>query len=207
MKRLAIIGASGHGKAVAELAELCGYNVAFFDDAYPNKVQVEHWQVHGATKDIAKQDNSLTDAIVAIGDNSIRLKLSNEVTSFGLNLVTLIHPSAVVSKYSTIGAGSVVLANSVISGFTTIGRGAIVNTSVVVEHDCVVGDFVHLSPNAAIGGGCTIKDLAWLGIGSSMIHLTHVGSRSIVGAGSVVVRDVPDNVVVIGAPARIKRGL
>jgi len=205
MKKLAIVGASGHGKVVADLAELCGYQVVFFDDTYPNKTNVEHWQILGTLTDLLNRIGDYPNAIVAIGNNSIRCKLSNDLLSNGFKAPVLTHPSATVSKYATIKEGTVIFAHAVVNAFAKIETNCIINTSVIVEHDCVVGNSVHLSPSVALAGGTKIGELSWLGIGSVTKQLIEIGSNSIIGANSTVINNIPANVTVVGSPTVIKK--
>jgi len=140
-------------------------------------------------------------AIVTIGNNSIRDKLSEQLLKASCNLPILVHPKAVVSKYAYIGNGSVVFANSVINAFARIGMNCIINTGTVVEHDCIIGDSVHLSPNVALAGGTIVGEFSWIGIGSVTRQLVTIGSDSIVGANSTVTKNIPSGVTVVGSPA------
>jgi len=203
MKQLAIVGASGHGKVVAELAELCGFEVVFYDDAYPQKKKLEHWPVTGSFSDLLKSKDQCQGAIVAIGDNKTRLDLSEKLMALGFNLSALIHPRAVISQYAAIGEGTVIFANVVVNAFAKIGRYCIINTAAVVEHDCKIGDAVHLSPNVALAGGATINHLSWLGIGSVTKQLVEVGSNVLIGANSTVIKNIPSNVTAFGSPAEV----
>jgi sugar O-acyltransferase (sialic acid O-acetyltransferase NeuD family) len=204
MKNIAIVGASGHGKVVAELAELCGYNVVFFDDAYSSEnTKIEHWSVKGCFLDLLEQHDIYKNVVVAIGSNEIRSRLSERLEANGFILPVLIHPKAEISRYATVDIGSVVFANSVINAFAKIGKNCIINTSAVVEHDCILGDGIHLSPNVALSGGTVVNDLAWLGIGSVTRQLIKIGKNSTVGANSTVVKDIPAGVTVFGSPAKV----
>jgi len=205
MKNIAIVGASGHGKVVAELAELYGYEVVFFDDAYSSeKTKIEHWSIKGCFADLLDQSDFYKNAVVAIGNNEIRSKLSKQLESSGFVLPVLTHPKAVISQYAEIGLGSVVFANSVINAFAKIGKNCIINTSAVVEHDCILRDGVHLSPNVVLGGGTVIDDLSWVGIGSVTHQLVHIGKNTIIGANSTVLTNIPANVTAFGSPAIIR---
>lgn len=205
METLAIVGASGHGKVVAELAELLGYVVTFYDDSYPKIKNVEHWSVIGTLDDLLKNNNDYNNAIVAIGNNSIRTHISYQLLEENFNLPFLIHPSAVVSKYAKVSSGSVVFASAVVNAFAQVGQSCIINTGAVVEHDCVVGDGVHLSPNVALAGGTKIGKLSWLGIGSVTKQLTEIGINTTIGANSTVIHNIPSNITAIGSPATIKK--
>lgn len=204
MKTLAIIGASGHGKVVAEIAELSGWEeiVLFDDDVCLAGQEIGVWQVQGTTEELIVNADRFSAAIVAIGSNEVRLQKSNFLLSQGFKLETLIHPSATLSKYADIKAGTVVMAGAVINPFTSVGMSSIINTSCSIDHDCVLGEGVHVSPGANVAGGVEVGDLSWLGIGSVVKHGLKIGNSVIVGAGAVVVKNVPDKHVVKGIPAK-----
>jgi len=205
MKRLAVLGASGHGKVIAEIAELLGWNVTFFDDAFPEISKLEVWQVKGTTADLLALLSGFDGCIVAIGNNEIRLDKTLMLEAKQANLVALIHPSAVVSQYSQIGDGAVVMAGAVINPFASIGLASIINTGATVDHDCVLGDGVHISPGANVAGTVSIGNESWVGIGAIIKQGLLIGEKVTVGAGAVVVSNLPSNVVAIGVPAKVKK--
>ena len=86
----------------------------------------------------------------------------------------------------------------------TIGRGVMLSTKSSVDHDSVLGDFAHLSAGATVGGKVRIGDESLIALGASVTSGMKIGARTIIGAGSVVVRDIPDDVVAFGVPARVR---
>ena len=203
MKHLAILGASGHGKVVADCAELCGWQaVSFFDDAWPGKRANGGWSVMGDTTDLLRRVGEFDGVLVAIGNNAVRQARLRLLAEQGGVLPVLVHPSAVVSRYASLGAGSVVFAGAVLNADCQVGAGAIINTGATVDHDCVLGDAVHVSPGAHLAGGVIVGDRSWLGIGSSARQLVRIGGDVVVGAGAAVVSDVANECVVTGVPAR-----
>ncbi|HCP99129.1 MAG TPA: acetyltransferase [Pseudoalteromonas sp.] len=204
-KQLAIVGASGHGKVIADIAEQLGFTVKFYDDAFPSKTHIEHWTIHGTCADLIALKNqsptSSNDVVVAIGNNEIRQQKIQLLQKNSFNLITLIHPTAVISKYAVIAAGTVVFAGAIINAFAKVGEGCIINTSAVVEHDCTIGDFTHICPNVALAGGVIVGSKSWVGIGSQMRQLITIGDNCLIGAGSTVVKNIPDNVTAFGSPA------
>lgn len=200
---LAILGASGHGKVLADIAELTGWEkIVFFDDAWPEKTNNGPWKIVGNTKSLLNSVNKYSGIIVAIGDNKIRQQKLQQLNNAGAKIITLIHPSATVSKYTQIGPGSVVIAGAVINPACIIGSGAIINTCSSVGHDCNLGEAVHICPGARLAGGTIVEDRAWVGVGSSVRQLVKIGADAVVGAGAAVVKDVPKNTTVIGVPAK-----
>ncbi|KPQ29098.1 MAG: Bacterial transferase hexapeptide (three repeats) [Marinobacter excellens HL-55] len=202
--RLAILGASGHGKVVADAAGLAGWDdVVFFDDAWPELTRNGPWAVVGDTADLRASLGDFAGLVVAIGNNLIRQQKQQELAASGARLVSIVHPSAVVSEYAVVGAGSVIFANAVINACADVGEGCIVNTGAVVEHDCRLGDFAHVSPNAVLAGGAGVGSLAWIGACASVRQLIEVGEGTLVGMGAVVTKDVPPGVTVVGNPAKV----
>lgn len=202
MSRLAILGASGHGKVVAETAESLGWReVIFFDDVWPILQQNGVWPVQGNTKTLMETLDKFSGVIVAIGDNQIRQKKTKELIELNAKLVTLVHPSATVSKYATIGLGSVIFAGAIVNAGAHVGLGAILNTSCSVDHDCILGEAIHISPGARLAGSVTVGDLSWVGIGASVKQKINIGSKAIVGAGAAVVHHVVAGDTVVGVPA------
>src|SRR5690554_2447863 len=202
--RLAILGASGHGKVVADAAGFAGWDdVVFFDDAWPGLTQNGPWPVVGDTAALLKIVDSFEGVVVAIGNNRIRREKQLKLTASGARIVTVIHPAAVISGYADVGVGAVVFANAVINACASVGEGCIVNTGSVVEHDCVLGEFAHVSPNSVLAGGVKVGPLAWVGACASVRQLIAVGEGAVVGMGAVVTKDVPPGVTVVGNPAKV----
>jgi sugar O-acyltransferase (sialic acid O-acetyltransferase NeuD family) len=203
MNRLAILGASGHGKVVADLAEEAGWTeVVFFDDRWPELTAVGAWSVKGNTQDLLKSLSLMDGVIVAIGANKIRMEKYRQLHQQGAALVCLIHPSAVISRYSHIGCGSVVMAGAVVNVDARIGDACIVNTSATIDHDCVLEDAVHISPGAHLAGDVRVQECSWIGIGANVRQQIVIGRDVIVGAGAVVVENLPDKCVAFGIPAK-----
>lgn len=203
MKRLAILGASGHGKVVADAAELSGWDeVVFFDDAWPKCSKNSVWPVVGNTADLLAAIKEFSGVAVAIGNNTIRLEKLNLLRNQGASLPTIVHPHAVVSRYAKIGEGSVICAGVVVNADAQIGAGVILNTGCSIDHDCLLADAVHISPGARLAGGTIVGTCAWIGIGAVTRQLITVGAYSVIGAGAAVIKNVPERTTVVGVPAQ-----
>lgn len=188
---------------MAEIAELNGWSeIIFFDDAWPDVTQLEGWSVQGNTEKLISSLSEFDSFFVAIGNNLVRLKKHIAVESAGGESTTLIHPSAVVSKYSRLATGTLVMANVVVGAFASVGRVGIINTSSTIDHDCKLEDAVHISPGVNLAGGVSIGKCAWIGIGSNIIQQVKINHDVVVGAGSVVIQDVMAGQTVAGIPAK-----
>ncbi len=201
---LVVYGAGGHGKVVADILLSAGQEVAgFLDDVKPAGTFVIGLPVLGTSAWLDSRPG--TRVALGVGDNALRARHAEICVAKGAELVTAIHPSAVVARTSAVEIGCVLMAYSVVNPDARVGRGAIVNTCAIVEHDCSVGEFAHLSPNAVMGGNCHIGAFAQLGIGAAMLPGTRIGEYSIVGGAGLVVDNVPAHTIAIGVPARPRR--
>jgi len=203
VRRLAILGASGHGKVVADAALAAGWQVVtFYDDAWPVVSANGPWEVVGRTAELLRDAPQLDGAVVAIGDNATRLAKLRQLLAGGVVLVSVVHPSAVVSPRAEVGEGSVIFAGAVLNPFARLGRGCIVNSGASVDHDCELADGAHVSPGAHLGGGVRVGEASWIGIGASVKQDVVIGGGVVVGAGAAVVNDIADGLTVVGVPAR-----
>lgn len=199
-KEVIIIGASGHGKVIADIIQLNGNIVkGFLDDN--EKIQgksIVGFPVLGKTEDYVKYPDC--EFVIAIGDADIRKRLAD---SLDVKWHTAVHPKATVSKLDTsIGEGTVVMANAVVNPSAKIGRHCIINTGAVVEHDNVLGDFVHISPNATLAGAVTVGKMTHIGVGAAVKQVISITSDCIIGAGTVVIKDITESGTYVGVPAR-----
>ena len=136
--------------------------------------------------------NEFDGVFIAIGDNKSRWKKSIEFNNLSAPLISLVHPSAVISNNAKIYAGSVIMAKVVIQVDTMIKEMCIINTGSNIDHDCFIGKCAHISPGV-ITGGVDIGDFSWVGIGSSINENIKLGKNSFVASGATVVRNVKDN--------------
>jgi sugar O-acyltransferase (sialic acid O-acetyltransferase NeuD family) len=198
-----VYGSGGHGKVVCDVLLAAGHVVTGFvdDDVKRHGALVLGLPVLGGGDYLAGKGATVA---LGIGGNRARAAVAAKIASLGGTLLTCAHPRAVVAASAALGEGTIVMALAVVNPDARIGRGVIVNTAAVVEHDCVLGDFVHVSPNSVMGGACTVSAFAQLGIGATMLPGTAIGEGSLVGAGSVVVRDIAAGAIARGVPARAK---
>ncbi|AUS28878.1 acetyltransferase [Paenibacillus sp. P2(2022)] len=200
-----VFGAGGHAKVIVDILRSNGEEIIGVLDDHCKEETWNGFPVLGGRNQIDQLVSLYPEAllIVAIGDNTTRLKMASQFKVAGAKFGTAIHPSAVVSPSSFIGEGSVIMPNSVINADAYVGEHVIVNTAATVDHDCRIEDFAHISPGVHMAGGVQIGCCAHIGIGASLIPGVRVGCNTIVGAASCVIRDLPEKVTAVGCPAKV----
>ncbi|PKM53432.1 MAG: acetyltransferase [Firmicutes bacterium HGW-Firmicutes-5] len=201
-EKLIIIGASGHGKVVADIAMKMNKwkNISFFDDNKSLKSALG-LNISGKSADAFIHINE-ADIFVAIGNNESREQLQDQLEANGSKLPVLIHPNAVIGPDVELGDGTVIMAGVVINTSSRIGKGCIINTSATVDHDNVIEDYVHVSPGANLAGIVKIGIRSWIGIGSVVSNNLSITNDCKVGAGAVVVKDIEEPGTYVGIPAK-----
>jgi len=205
------VGAGGLAKILVELLQQTGeYELVGFTDA-----QRARWGTKFKGHPVLGGDELLAEllakgikaAFIGVGavtsdGTRLRARLFRQAVDLGFEMPILIHPKSVVSPSATIGAGSVVMAGAVVSADVRVGENVVIYSGTLIEHDSIIDDHVHISPGAHISGGVHIEEGAFIGTGASIIHGIRVGRWTTIGAGTVVLKDLPDNVVAVGVPAR-----
>ena len=200
MNNLVIVGAGGHGKVIADIAEKVGYTDIVFLDDNPEVVSCGSYKVSGGRSAASLFPNA--DFVVAIGNAENRRSIQTELLEKGCHIVSLVHPAAVVASSVSMGAGSVVMAGAVVNPGTEIGQGCIVNTCASVDHDCRIGDYVHIAVGAHVVGTVTIGDNTWVGTGAIISNNLKIVGDCVIGAGAVVVKDIEERGTYLGIPAK-----
>lgn len=199
-KRLVIVGASGHGKVVYDIA--CATNkyseILFLDDNDRSASFGEKY--YGRVERLSELINNC-EIIVAIGNSKVREKIMNQYSN--ADFATLIHPNAVISPSTKIGKGTVVMAGAVVNADSIIGNGVILNTCSSVDHDCIVGDYSHVSVGAHLCGTVKTGVHNWIGAGATVINNIDICSDCYIGAGAVVVKNIETLGTYVGVPARM----
>jgi len=210
LKSLIILGAGGHGKVVAETALISKKfkNISFIDDKFDNKNSFSFQGIDLIGKlnyvETFLCRKSFECATVAFGDSNLRLDWIRKLNNYGYEMPPIIHPSACISPSCNIQKGTVVFAQAAIQSDVIIGVGNIINTGSSVDHDCILDEGVHICPGARIAGDVKIGSKTTIGIGSSVNRGIRIGRNVIVGAGAAVVKNVNDNLIAKGVPAKVK---
>ena len=206
-----LIGAGGHAKVIIETIGK----------------YYKHYNLIGITDNDETKINQTWMGIPILGDDSIlrsiyekgvrkafislgtvkeyipRLNVITSVKKIGFQFVNIIHGSSIVSDNVKIGEGNAILAGAIINIDTAIGDNCIINSGSIIEHDCVVGNNVHIATGAKIAGQVKIGDNCMIGIGACVKQSVNIGKNSVIGAGCIVIKDIPENSIVVGVPAKI----
>ena len=204
---LILLGGGGHCKSVIDVAESVGYNILGVLDK-PEEVgkQVLDYKVIGTDDDISKYVDK-AEFVITVGfikNPAIRIKLYNKVKEAGGKLATIIASTAHVSKYATIGDGTVVMHNAFVNAGAQIGNNVILNTFSNIEHDAIVGDQCHISTGAMVNGDCKVGNNVFIGSQSVLANGVTIGDDIVIGAGSVVRKRIERKGIYAGNPAILK---
>lgn len=199
---LLIIGASGHGKVIADIALKMNKwkSIAFLDDDENTKSSMGI-NIIGKSHDVNKYIDDY-EIVVGIGNNKIRKRIQEGVEQQGASIPVLVHPSAIIGQRATLGHGTVVMAGAIINCCTKIGKGCIINTGSTIDHDNIIEDYVHVSPGGHTAGNVKVGKGTWLGIGSIVINNINITCECVIGAGAVVIEHIDRTGTYIGVPAR-----
>lgn len=207
MKDLILIGGGGHCKSVLEAAESAGYNILGVLDM-PEDVgkEVLSTNVIGTDDDILEYVDK-AEFVITVGfikNPSTRIRLYNKVKEVGGKLATIIASTAYVSKYATVGEGTVVLHQAFVNAGAKVGCNVILNTCTNIEHDAVIGDHCHISTGTMVNGECKVGERCFIGSQSVLANGISIGDDTIVGAGSLVRKSISEKGIYSGNPAILK---
>lgn len=213
MGRVVGLGAGGHAKVVIELLRLLGGHdlVGVLDPrAELHGSDLLGVPVLGGDELLSGlREDGVGAAFVGVGTakgTAIRRRLYGLILAEGLRPVAAVHPQALVAGSAVVGEGPTIMAGAIVGTCALLGANVLVNSGAIVEHDCRLGDHVHVASGARLAGGVIVHEGAHVGLGASVRQGCTIGREAVVGAGAVVVDDVPDDVVVVGVPARVVAG-
>jgi sugar O-acyltransferase (sialic acid O-acetyltransferase NeuD family) len=210
MTDIIILGAGGFAKEVLFLIEdknkvsaRTEFNVKAFSEDNSKRVgELLNGVPIIDTKEIEDWDRDSIKLICAIGD-PIRRSLIERFKNRGFEFCSVIHPSVISSQYVNVGEGSIICAGNILTTQVAIGKHVIVNLDCTIGHDVIIEDYCTISPGVHISGRVHIKQQTYIGTGSAIIERLNIGKNSVIGAGAVVTKDIPDNVVAVGMPAKV----
>ena len=208
-KKVVLIGAGRHAMVIAEkLLQLPDFEVHGFIDKHgvklPQFMEEKGYKVLGDDTLLPRLDKDI-HIHICLGANLMdaRKELILKIRDLHLNTVSVIHPSAYIAPSVNIGAGVTVLVGAVINTNAQIGDYCCINTGAIVEHDCVLGDNIFVQPRSVLAGNVSIGEDSIIGIGAVVRENIKIGKNCFIGGGAFVSKDIPDNSVAYGVPAKI----
>lgn len=203
MEKIIVLGNGGHARSVCDiLLQMKLYEIA-------GLIAKDHTEFMGIK--VLGDDGQLSrlyiqgikKAFVAIGENQVRKRLTEQLKDIGFELINAISPKAVVSPFASIGTGVALMPGAVVNAYAKIGDGSIINTNASVDHDVKVGEFCHVAPGSSVCGTTAIGNGSFIGVGSSLIDGITIGENVMIGAGAAVVTDIGNDCLAVGVPAKV----
>lgn len=208
-KKILLIGGGGHCKSVLDtlIQKDEYYNISIIDKKENIGKKILGIEVIGSDEDIEslykKGYKYAFITLGSIGNPKTRIKLFDIIKKTGFKIPNIIDYSATVSNNVNIERGIFIGKMAIINAGTTIRDGAIINTGAIIEHDCNIGKFVHIASGAVLGGNVNIKDNSHIGSNTTIINNIEIGSNTVIGIGSVVTKNIDNNVLSYGSPCRV----
>ncbi|MBU3681143.1 MAG: acetyltransferase [Flavobacterium sp.] len=202
-----ILGAKGHAKEVFDLLDPseCN-NLCFFDNvSEPRPVELFGYPVLNSLEALKQHFQNQANFIVGIGDCILRYKLQQLAEAHGGKATSLVAKSAHLSNSALLGEGVSLMAFSLVSAHVSLGKGVLINANAAIHHDCQLGNFVEIGPGAKLLGQVNVGDFTFIGANATILPKLSIGSNVVIAAGAMVTQDVPDNCMVAGNPAQLKK--
>jgi sugar O-acyltransferase (sialic acid O-acetyltransferase NeuD family) len=204
-----IIGTKGHAKEIYDILDLEKYPSIFFFDNINNDIGSHLYSIEilKSLEAIELELSKTPEFVLGLGGVIHRYNLYTTFIKHNGKPISVIAKNSQISTRCELGKGLNIMSFSTLNADSKIGDGSLINSHVSVHHDCKIGQFVELSPGCRILGNCKIGDFTTIGTNATILPKVSIGSNVIVAAGAVVTRDVPDNCMVAGIPAVIKKEL
>lgn len=209
MENIVIVGAGGFGREVEWLIKRINQNnpkyniLGYIDDNREKNSKISEYTVIGNTEEIYELEDDI-NVVVAIGNSKARKKIIEKIKQIKkVKFPNLIDPLATIDENMIKGEGNIICAGVIATVDIEIHNFNIINLNCTIGHDAKILNFVTIYPNTNISGYVLVNDCVEIGTGTQIIQLLTIGQNSIIGAGSVVIRDIEENVTAVGVPTRI----
>lgn len=201
-KPVAVVGYSGHSYVIIDILLNAGRMVTAYCDSEQKSKNPYHLNYLGKESEVISSLQSF-DYFIGVGHNGIRRKIQTQLEEYLGKPINAIHPGAIISASVEMNHGIMISANATINPLVTLGQGVICNTSCSIDHECIIEEFVHIAPGAVLCGNVKIGAGTFVGANAVIKQGVTIGKNVTIGAGTVIIRDIPDNMTVIGNPQRI----
>jgi sugar O-acyltransferase (sialic acid O-acetyltransferase NeuD family) len=209
LQDVAIIGAGGFGREVLDIFDAINqikttFNVIGFivDPQYASKIiSINDKPVLGGIDWLEKKRR--IKVICAIGEPKSRFQVVMRAMKAGVQFCSIVHPTAIITRWVTIGVGSVIAAGCILTNKIVIGNHVHINLDCTIGHDVIINDFTTLSPGVHVSGKVKLNEGCYIGTGSNIIDNKEIGTWSVIGAGSTIINNVPSNTTVVGVPGKV----
>jgi len=208
MREIVVVGAGGFGREVIEIFK--DHNkrkkqwkiLGFIDENKKlHKKIINNFQVLGGLKWLKENNN--VGCVCAVGNPKTKKKIVEKLKSFDVKFFNAIHPSAIMSEFIELGDGVIICAGTILTTNIKIGNHVIINLNCTIGHDTVIEDYCSIMPTVKINGNDHFSQGVYVGTGATFIHELKIGAWSTIGAGSVVINDIPENVIAVGIPSKV----
>jgi UDP-N-acetylbacillosamine N-acetyltransferase len=209
-EKIVIWGAGSTALIVADMIRLRDeYEiVGFLDSVSPERANAKFCgaSVLGGDEQLENLlQQGVNRVIFAITNGRARLRLTQFARASGFQLATVTHPQTTVASDVSIGAGTFIMAGAVVMPGSVLGENVVISTSASVDHECVIADGAWINAGVHLGGRVTVEEAATVELGAVVAGRIRIGADSVVGAGSLVLDDIPSRVLAYGRPARVIR--
>lgn len=209
MKNIVLIGGGNQAHYTIDIIEKEGkYKVIGIIDSKSDVGSYKFgYKILGRQENIIQimEEYQIDGGIISIGDNWSRFYVKNQILELvpNFNFVNAIHPSVIIGNDVKIGVGVVAMAGVIINPKATIGDFTFFATGAQIEHDCIIENFSSVSAGSVTGGHVKLGKFSAITLNVTILDRVTIGENTVVGAGSLVLKDLPDNVLVYGNPCRI----
>lgn len=208
MEKIVIVGAGGFGREVKMLIDQINLKekkyefIGYYDDGFKKGTVINFNEVLGSIEDLENIDYKV-NVVIAIGSPDIKRKLVEKLTNSNINFPTLIHPTVLIgNEFVSIGIGCIICASTIITCNIDIKDFVILNLMCTVGHDTVINSYSSFMPSVNISGEVVIHEEVYVGTGAKIINQLEIGNQTIVGAGAVVSKTLPEKCTAVGIPAK-----
>lgn len=204
---IGIIGASGHAKIIVDILQRKEPSQSFiyFSSQQPAEQLKDSVHYQDTLENLHYYRNKVDAWHVAIGNPHIRKAKMEFMFLHEFRLIRALHDQSIRAEQTFIGEATSIMAGVVVNPYASIGKGCVINTMASVDHDCVVDNYVNLGPGCRLAGGVQVGELSDVGTGAIVIPNKRIGRNCMIGAGAVIISDIPDNSVAVGVPAKIMK--